>query len=43
MDMDNDRNNRADIDKYGLSAWFFGVAIAVTLLAIMFFWASPIS
>lgn len=43
MDMDNDRNNRADIDKYGLLSWIYGVAIAALILAIMFFLAAPIS
>lgn len=43
MDLDNDRNNRADIDKYGLLSWICGVVIAAILLGIMFFLAAPIS
>lgn len=41
--MDNERDNRADINKYAIISWVYGVVIAVILLAIMFFMAAPIS
>ncbi|MBL1241277.1 MAG: dihydroxy-acid dehydratase [OCS116 cluster bacterium] len=41
--MNDERNNRADIDKYGILSWVYGCIIAAVLLAIMFFMAAPIS
>ena len=41
--MNDERNNRADIDKYGKLSWVYGCIIAAILLAIMFFMAAPIS
>lgn len=41
--MNDDRDNRTDIDKYGMLAWVYGAIIAVILLAIMFLAAAPIS